>query len=77
MSVTLRLLVSPFGVDILILTTVTVQLNTVPLNDVRKRGLRERDEVWTEYLTESERRDSEMLEACDKNMDFLLIFVGH
>ena len=76
MLVMRRLLVSPPGMDILMLTTVIVQLNSLPLNDARKRGLRERDEVWTEYLTESERRDSEMLEACDKNMDFLLIFVG-
>jgi hypothetical protein len=51
-------------------------LETFPRQDARKRGLKDRDEVWAEYLANSERHDSDMLEACNKNMDVLLIFVS-
>ena len=44
--------------------------------DARKRSIKDRDEVWVEYLHESTERDNEMLEACNNNMDVLLIFVS-
>jgi len=42
----------------------------------RLRGIKDKTEVWTSYLTESEKHDKEMMEAYDRNMDFLLLFAG-